>query len=554
MATSKITTVCDQHGKPINATFQVEVSDGKTSVIVRSRGGTKGSANEQNTEYNLGVELILSRLKAKGCKLVDAVLDTKYTKSQGLSHDERRLNVGKYPIALSSQNLSKLTKGLRDAQRGVRKPGAKGLGNNTKRMRLFVEGMLGDAEKIAAILSGRGEAAGNTLSVLNGITSEHIKQAVVEYAIHQIDHPYKDSTDYDIIIDDRPYPPVAIMGIASTLAEGTEEYPRLRGGEGTPCFEKFKELRFKIVQKGTHQGIKSSRKKPRSWPDCLEVLDYKKWGYDPRELFSLCLRIRSDYTLSKYLGKSASGKTSGAPFKFILGARDNFRRVDVGFQNNVIGLYLVVDSTEDDYVESVRSALQEKLNAELDWPSTTGKVNRAFNIKLKTKQQCDAVVEWLSSERVPNTRRLRIRESKTAKLKSEKPELFEQTSDNEKLEANTSRLLEEGLDEEPAGNPNPERSDPRESKGAFKRDPEVIAWVKQRAGGICELCEMEGPFLDKDNQPFLEVHHILPLADDGRDTVDNAVALCPNCHRACHHGQNSEDLKNRLLQKISAIK
>ena len=166
-------------------------------------------------------------------------------------------------------------------------------------MRLFVEGMLGDVEKIAAILSGRTEAV-QPLSVLNGIplnTSSRRRR----YAIHQIDHPYKDSTDYDVIIDDRPYPPVAIMGIASTLAEGTEEYPRLRGGEGTPCFKKFDELGFKIVQKGTHQGIKASRNNPRSWPDCWEVLDYKQRGYDPTELFSLCLRIRSDYTLSKYL-------------------------------------------------------------------------------------------------------------------------------------------------------------------------------------------------------------------------------------------------------------
>jgi 5-methylcytosine-specific restriction endonuclease McrA len=271
-------------------------------------------------------------------------------------------------------------------------------------------------------------------------------------------------------------------------------------------------------------------------------------------MFSLCLRIRSDYTLSKYLGKSALGNSSGGPFKFILGARDNFRRVDVGFKNNELGLYLVVDSTEDDYVESVRSALQEKLSAQLDWPSMSNRVNRAYNIKLTTSEQCDAVLEWLSSERVPNNRRVRYRKSKTAKLKSEKPELFETTSDNEKLEANTSRLIEEGLDEEPVGNPQPERSDPHESRGPFKRDPEVIAWVKQRAGGICELCEKEGPFLDKDNHSFLEVHHIVSLADGGSDTVDNAVALCPNCHRECHHGQNFEDLKNRLLQKVSAIK
>jgi hypothetical protein len=150
----------------------------------------------------------------------------------------------------------------------------------------------------------------------------------------------------------------------------------------------------------------------------------------------------------------------------------------------------------------------------------------------------------------PSRKKLGMSLSKTVKLKSEKPELFEPTSDNEKLEANTSRLLESGLDEEPVGNLTPERSEPRESKGAFKRDPEVIAWVKQRAVGICELCEKKGPFLDKDNQPFLEVHHILPLSDDGADTVDNAVALCPNCHRECHYGQNTEALKLTLLKKI----
>ena len=53
--------------------------------------------------------------------------------------------------------------------------------------------------------------------------SEHnVRDAIIEYAIHQIEHPYKDSTDYDVIIDDRPYSPVAIMGIASSLTQGTK--------------------------------------------------------------------------------------------------------------------------------------------------------------------------------------------------------------------------------------------------------------------------------------------------------------------------------------------
>ncbi|WP_413817679.1 HNH endonuclease [Pseudomonas viridiflava] len=33
----------------------------------------------------------------------------------------------------------------------------------------------------------------------------------------------------------------------------------------------------------------------------------------------------------------------------------------------------------------------------------------------------------------------------------------------------------------------------------------------------------------------MEVHHKIRLADGGLDTLENAVALCPNCHRATHY-------------------
>ena len=34
----------------------------------------------------------------------------------------------------------------------------------------------------------------------------------------------------------------------------------------------------------------------------------------------------------------------------------------------------------------------------------------------------------------------------------------------------------------------------------------------------------------------LEVHHTKPLAEGGEDTVNNAEALCPNCHKEAHYG------------------
>jgi 5-methylcytosine-specific restriction protein A len=34
----------------------------------------------------------------------------------------------------------------------------------------------------------------------------------------------------------------------------------------------------------------------------------------------------------------------------------------------------------------------------------------------------------------------------------------------------------------------------------------------------------------------LEVHHKKQLSEGGEDTVENAIALCPNCHREAHYG------------------
>lgn len=72
---------------------------------------------------------------------------------------------------------------------------------------------------------------------------------------------------------------------------------------------------------------------------------------------------------------------------------------------------------------------------------------------------------------------------------------------------------------------------------AYERNPDVIAEVLFRAKGICEKCRQPAPFSRRsDGSPYLEVHHWTPLSEGGEDTVDNAGALCPNCHREAHYG------------------
>lgn len=72
------------------------------------------------------------------------------------------------------------------------------------------------------------------------------------------------------------------------------------------------------------------------------------------------------------------------------------------------------------------------------------------------------------------------------------------------------------------------------------RNPDVIAEVLARANGQCEKCCKPAPFYrKKDGTPYLEVHHKIQLANDGEDTIENAIALCPNCHREQHFGKHA---------------
>mgnify|MGYP006434468159 FL=1 len=71
----------------------------------------------------------------------------------------------------------------------------------------------------------------------------------------------------------------------------------------------------------------------------------------------------------------------------------------------------------------------------------------------------------------------------------------------------------------------------------YHRNSDIIIEAQLRAHGICENCKQPAPFERiSDGSPFLEVHHINSLADGGEDTLDNVIALCPNCHRKKHYG------------------
>ncbi len=88
----------------------------------------------------------------------------------------------------------------------------------------------------------------------------------------------------------------------------------------------------------------------------------------------------------------------------------------------------------------------------------------------------------------------------------------------------------------------------------YFRDQSIAQYTKYLAKGICQLCGQKAPFCTRDGEPYLEAHHIEWLSQGGEDSLDNCVALCPNCHRKMHELNNEEDvlfLKNVVLKRVA---
>lgn len=88
----------------------------------------------------------------------------------------------------------------------------------------------------------------------------------------------------------------------------------------------------------------------------------------------------------------------------------------------------------------------------------------------------------------------------------------------------------------------------------FVRDPYVVAAAILRSNGKCEMpgcaCTL---FTKDDGNPYLEVHHVEPLGTGGDDTLVNAAAICPQCHRELHFGDQRKAKLRSLKAYITAL-
>lgn len=126
------------------------------------------------------------------------------------------------------------------------------------------------------------------------------------------------------------------------------------------------------------------------------------------------------------------------------------------------------------------------------------------------------------------------------------------TADPAELEERVQQLLESGPVPIPDGVQFPRQI--HTSMLVFYRSPAVKAFILQTAQGICEACGTEGPFAMKNGTRYLEVHHVKPLSELGSDRIENAVAVCPNCHRALHLAHDKAERVADLYARISRLK
>ena len=219
---------------------------------MHSRGGTIGTANAQNTEYGPALRILLKRIKRAELMLAGVWVDS--SRVQNLPMEERQIFHPEEIKVSSTELFTLLSK--RMAQVG-RNPGSqKSRGNSTKRLRFAFAGNLSD-ERIATIVgtdeTNSSSSRNERLSVeeLKSVGTDHIWCAVQQLLSGQVEHPFDESTDHDVIAEDGSrLSPKAVFGLAASETLDTEVLPsHFVSGIGTPCFRAITAAGYSIVSK-----------------------------------------------------------------------------------------------------------------------------------------------------------------------------------------------------------------------------------------------------------------------------------------------------------------
>lgn len=264
--------VVDDHGTPLDAHYDV---DGH-SIIFYSRGGSKTKA-ARNADYGTGLRLLLSRIIAAGIQIEDAWVDSSVV--QSLPIDQRRIVQQGHVPDNADALFKELSRRMASVGRASEKPG----GNPTKRIRIHVT--QADASVLAEVLGGKPvdhdmrSLERLPADELNLVRADHVYHAIEKLAANPQDHPFGDSIDYDLVLDNGTrLPPKAVFGLAATEALGFEVRPKhFSGGEHSFAFNALRRFGYSIVPK-QGRGQREPSGEARIQSDVPQPPEDREWA------------------------------------------------------------------------------------------------------------------------------------------------------------------------------------------------------------------------------------------------------------------------------------
>lgn len=95
-----------------------------------------------------------------------------------------------------------------------------------------------------------------------------------------------------------------------------------------------------------------------------------------------------------------------------------------------------------------------------------------------------------------------------------------------------------------------------------KRDAQRAAQALARAEYKCEVNPEDRLFLRKNDIPYTEPHHLIPISkykdfESSVDIMENIVSLCSHCHNLLHYGRYEDKvpiLRKLYQERVEALK
>ena len=114
-------------------------------------------------------------------------------------------------------------------------------------------------------------------------------------------------------------------------------------------------------------------------------------------------------------------------------------------------------------------------------------------------------------------------------------------------------------EKEDLGNLNISNETPEKREYLVETYARSSGWVKKAKEMFGLYCMVDGcknTFLTKKNQPYIEVHHIIPLHIGGEDGIWNLSVLCAHHHKMAHfsHTKVANSMQKQLLSKTEQLR